>query len=83
MAMGKAIVSTIVGVEGLPIRCGEHLRIADEPRMFAEEVVRLLRDAKARTKLECNARSFVREHCGWDSVTSVFARVCREITQSV
>ena len=31
MAMGKAMVSTVVGVEGSAVRCGEHLTIADDP----------------------------------------------------
>ena len=44
MAMGKAVVSTTVGAEGLPVADGEHLLLADEPRAFARAVVRLLRD---------------------------------------
>ena len=32
MAMGKAVVSTTVGAEGLPVTDGEHALIADEPR---------------------------------------------------
>ena len=39
MAMGKAVVSTTIGAEGLPVRDGEHLLIADEPRAFAQGVV--------------------------------------------
>ena len=31
MAMGKAVVSTRVGVEGLPVVNGEHLVVPDEP----------------------------------------------------
>ena len=31
MAMGKAVVSTTVGAEGLPVTDGEHLLLADEP----------------------------------------------------
>ena len=41
MAMGKAVVSTAVGAEGLPVDGGEHLLLADEPRGFARGVVRL------------------------------------------
>ena len=32
MAMGKAVVSTTVGAEGLPVTDGEHLLLADDPR---------------------------------------------------
>src|SRR5262249_61814155 len=49
MAMEKAIVSTHIGAEGLPVRGGEELLLADDPPSFAAAVVRLLRhDAIAR-----------------------------------
>ena len=81
MAMGKAMVSTTVGIEGLPVRNGEHLVIADNPTQFAFEVVRLLRDIKARNRLENNATSFVQKHFSWDSAAAAFADVCRQVAQ--
>jgi len=81
MAMGKAMVSTTVGIEGLPVRNGEHLVIADNPTQFASEVVRLLRDMKARNRLENNAKSFVQKHFSWDSAAAAFADVCRQVAQ--
>ena len=44
MAMGKAVVSTTVGAEGLRLTDGDHLLIADDPRSFARAVVQLIRD---------------------------------------
>ncbi len=64
MAMGKAVVSTTVGAEGLPVVGGEHLLLADEPRGFARAVVRLLRD------VERAARSSSRRHGSWSSNSS-------------
>ena len=48
MAMGKAVVSTTVGAEGLPVTHGEHVLLADEPHAFARAVVRLMRDVDRR-----------------------------------
>ena len=45
MAMEKAIVSTSVGAEGLPVTDGTDLRIADTPETFAAAVVDLRRIA--------------------------------------
>ena len=59
MAMGKAVVSTKVGAEGLPVTHGEHLMLADEPRAFARAVVELLRDIGRRRALECAGRALV------------------------
>ena len=68
MAMGKALVSTTVGAEGLPVTDGEHLTIADEPNTFARAVVRLLRDAERRAQLETAARALVVERYDWSAV---------------
>ena len=68
MAMGKAVVSTTVGAEGLPVISGEHMLIADEPRSFARAVVRLLRDVERRRQLEMAARTLVAEQYDWSAV---------------
>ena len=44
LALRTPVVTTSKGVEGLELRSGEHLLIADTPRDFAQAVVRLLRD---------------------------------------
>ena len=36
MALGRPVVSTTIGCEGLEVRDGEHLLIADSPERFAE-----------------------------------------------
>jgi len=68
MSMGKAVVSTTVGAEGLPVTDGRHVRLADEPAAFAGAVVRLLRDADARARLETAARALVVEQYDWSAV---------------
>jgi polysaccharide biosynthesis protein PslH len=51
MALESAIVSTTIGAEGLPLRDGEEIVIADSPADFAQACVRLMRDAQARAAL--------------------------------
>ncbi len=68
MAMGKAVVSTTIGAEGLPVTDGEHVLLADEPRPFAQAVVGLLRDAGRRTRIETAGRSLVVERYDWSAV---------------
>ena len=76
MAMGKPVVSTTVGAEGLPVRDGEHVLLRDTPESFAAAVARLLRDeTEGRTLGERGAR-FMRERFGWASVAEQFARLC-------
>jgi sugar transferase (PEP-CTERM/EpsH1 system associated) len=70
MSMGKAVVSTTVGAEGLPVVNGEHVLLADEPIAFARDVVRLLRDTDRRARLETAARALVVEQYDWSAVAS-------------
>ena len=68
MAMGKAVVSTTVGAEGLPVTSGEHVVLADEPRAFAASVVGLMRNLESRARLEAAARALVVERYDWSAV---------------
>src|SRR5204862_4127770 len=68
MSMGKAVVSTTVGAEGLPVVAGEHALIADEPQAFADAVLTLLRDTTARRRMESSARSLVVQNYDWSAV---------------
>ena len=80
MGMAKAIVSTTIGAEGLPVTSGRDIAIADEPASFADAVVRLIRDDAARQQLEAAARTLVVERYDWSAVAQDFedalARVC-------
>jgi glycosyltransferase involved in cell wall biosynthesis len=69
MAMGKAVVSTTVGAEGLPVTDGQDIVIADEAPAFASAVVTLLRDADQRQRLEQAARDLVVTHYDWAAVS--------------
>ena len=68
MAMGKAVVSTTVGAEGLPVSDGGNVCIADTPETFASSVVALLRDPVRRVQLERAARDLVVTHYDWSAV---------------
>ena len=41
MAMGRPVVSTTLGAEGLEIADGDNIIVADSPERFAESIVRL------------------------------------------
>jgi len=79
MAMGKAVVSTTVGAEGLPVTPGQDIVIADEPQKFAEEVVRLIRHDEARRQLEKEARRLVVERYDWSAVAHDFEEALMRI----
>ena len=76
MAMEKAIVSTSIGAEGLPVANGQEIVLADTPETFAEAVVKLLRDENMAAEIGRRAAAKVRENFGWDIVADSFAAIC-------
>jgi len=76
MAMEKAIVSTSVGAEGLPVRNGQELFIADTPETFAAAVVDLLMNPPLARRMGQHARRTVCERFGWNGVAKRFAEIC-------
>ena len=76
MAAGLPVVSTRIGAEGLPVEHEEHLLLADDPRHFAEAVVRLLSDPGAAHEMAARALTLVREQFSWDAATRVFEELC-------
>lgn len=76
MAMETPIVSTTIGAEGLPVRDGTDLLLADTVEAFADAVVRILNDEGLARRLGQHAASRVRENFGWRNVAQRFASIC-------
>jgi sugar transferase (PEP-CTERM/EpsH1 system associated) len=72
MSMAKAVVSTTVGAEGLPVTSGRDIDIADEPSRFAHSVVHLIRDPGARPAHEAPARQRGGVRYDWSAVAMDF-----------
>ena len=81
MSMGKAVVSTSIGAEGLPIRNGEHLLLADDPVSFAESTLRLLGDPTHRAQIGRAARHLVEQNYSWSTVSKGFAQVLENVVK--
>jgi glycosyltransferase involved in cell wall biosynthesis len=79
MAMGKPIVATTVAVNGLPVRDGEHLLIADTPEQFASAVARLLQDPSLGQELGRRAGSLARSGFTWSRIAARVAETCDEV----
>jgi glycosyltransferase involved in cell wall biosynthesis len=75
MAARVPVISTSIGSEGLPVENGRHLVIEDEPRLFAETCVRLLRDETRRNELAEAAWNLVAGTFSWDAVARQFEAI--------
>jgi glycosyltransferase involved in cell wall biosynthesis len=72
MAMGKAVVSTPIGAEGLPVTSGENIIIADSPAKFATAVIELLQNQSRRSEIGRAARDLVERRHSWGTVAESF-----------
>jgi len=70
LALGRPVVSTSVGCEGLEVTDGEHLLIGDDSEGLARRCVALLRDPALRQRLAVRGRELVEEKYTWDSIES-------------
>lgn len=78
MAMEKAIVSTTIGAEGLPVKDGAELLLADTADFFAESVVTVLNDKELARSLGSQAATTVRQQFGWEKVAQRFGKLCED-----
>ena len=79
MGMGKAVVSTTIGAEGLPVRHGENILLADTPAEFARQTVELLQSPTRRNQIGAFACRLVKENYDWGVVAKKFAEVLKRV----
>jgi glycosyltransferase involved in cell wall biosynthesis len=82
MACGKAVVSTTLGAEGLPVTSGKDIVLADEPEEFARNVIELCRNATRRQEMGTQARRLVEERYSWRIVANQFQRILEEVVEN-
>jgi glycosyltransferase involved in cell wall biosynthesis len=75
MAAGIPVVSTSIGAEGLDVRDGENIWIADAPEDFAERCIELLADSGARRAIADTAWEMVSTCYSWEVVSRKFEQL--------
>ncbi|HEX9487760.1 MAG TPA: glycosyltransferase family 4 protein [Gemmatimonadales bacterium] len=82
MAMGKAIVSTALGAEGIEVVPERDVLIADGTTAFAASVVRLLDDPALAVRLGRSARQLAVERYAWSAAATALERFCRALLET-
>jgi glycosyltransferase involved in cell wall biosynthesis len=80
LAMGKTVLSTSIGAEGLDLVNGEHLLIRDDPETFARTAVDLLLHPEEQAHLGGQGREKVLADYTWDSIVILVDRVWQKAT---
>ena len=77
MASGCPVISTTLGAEGLPVKHGEHLLIADDDQEFADCLIGLLKHEDQRREMASRAAEYVRQRFNAEVVARQFETACR------
>ncbi|HEU4686135.1 MAG TPA: glycosyltransferase [Nitrospira sp.] len=77
MAMERPVVTTSIGAEGLPVKHGEDVLVADKPEEFAASIIALLKDQVFARQLGLRAAEIVRSRFGWKEAADRFTDVCQ------
>jgi glycosyltransferase involved in cell wall biosynthesis len=81
MAMGKAIVSTTLGAEGIDARPPRDLLLEDDPAAFAAAVNGLLADPDRATRIGQAARQLAVQRYSWKEAASELESFYRQILE--
>jgi glycosyltransferase involved in cell wall biosynthesis len=81
MAMGKAIVSTTLGAEGIEAVPGRDLLVEDQPAAFAEAVNRLLAEPGLAARIGHSARKLAIERYSWREAARALEDFYRRILE--
>jgi glycosyltransferase involved in cell wall biosynthesis len=65
LSLGKAMVSTTLGCEGLAVGDREHLLVGDDAAAFAAAILELFDDASLRARLGATGRRLVESRYSW------------------
>jgi polysaccharide biosynthesis protein PslH len=81
LALGKAVVSTSVGAQGIDLSTCRPVIVADEEEEFAKNVIRLLLDPKQRHIQEQEALAYARNLPSWDDISEAFSKCYKELAR--
>jgi sugar transferase (PEP-CTERM/EpsH1 system associated) len=68
LAMGKAVISTTLGAEGIAAVDGREILLADRPTQFADRVIDALDNPDLRKSLHSAGRELVETQYSWASI---------------
>jgi glycosyltransferase involved in cell wall biosynthesis len=78
MALGRPVISTSKGCEGLEVIHEQHLLIADDSERFAEHVIRVLKNPEEYFEMSRAARKLVEEKYSFAAIGSLLLRTLKD-----
>lgn len=74
LATALPVISTAVGAEGLELRDGQEIEIADTAEAIAEAIIRAIREPERAARIARKGRAFVLDRYDWDHLADALER---------
>lgn len=81
MAMGKPMVTTPVGIQGIDVEDGRHVSVAEDASAFATATLDLLSDPERQRRYARNARQLIETNHDWTTIVRELERYYEEAAQ--
>jgi len=81
MALGRPVVSTSIGCEGLDVVNNRHLLVADDPKEFADKTILLLTDKSLSQRIIAEARDLAVNKYDWNIIANKLQDIYSKMIQ--
>jgi len=79
LSIGRPLVTTTIGAEGLGAVDGTHLLLADDPGAYAAAIERLLDDPALASRVGAAGRALIQERFDYDRIADDHARIYERV----
>lgn len=83
LAAGKAMVASRLAVEGLGLRDGADVLLAETDEEFADALVHVLADTALRMRIANAARAWAQEAGGWEHTAAAYEQLYEELNREM
>jgi polysaccharide biosynthesis protein PslH len=81
LAAGKAVVASRLAVEGLDVKDGNQILLAESDKEFVDVIVQLLAHPEKRISLAASARAWACANLGWDKSIAAYEALYENLIQ--
>lgn len=82
MALGKVIIATTIGAEGINCTSGKNILIADTPEEFSKAIIKCLNDKEFSKNIGDNAKKLIEEEYSNDTISERMVHFFQSISKS-
>jgi len=79
MALGKSVISTFKGVEGLDVENGKHVLLRDDLPGFADTIIELLLNKNLAVRMGKNSQKLMKEKYRWKDIVTLAIKAYNQL----